>query len=245
MPGPAPRLHLPYRQWPNTDRLLWDSAMSPNDDPFAAAAGARLSKASQHSYLFAWRRFLGYLAVYEPTALEAAPGERLNIERVRAFAVHLAETNIPRSVAAQVQMLYLAARAMMPDNDFAWLKAAKSRLIAAAPHRPSGPVVTSLQLIKLGLALMDEVEPTAGAVLSLNDAIGYRDGLMFALTGFFPMRRKNVAALECRSPPLPGGRLLASDQIRRRNEDGNADRRPDSGTAGTVSYHLSQTFVDG
>jgi hypothetical protein len=52
MPGPKPRLHLPYSQWPAADRLLWEQAMA-SDDPFAEAAGARLAKASQHTYLFA------------------------------------------------------------------------------------------------------------------------------------------------------------------------------------------------
>ena len=57
--------------------------------PFADAAGARLAKASQHDYLFAWRRFLGFLAIHEPTALELAPAERLTIDRVRAFVLIL------------------------------------------------------------------------------------------------------------------------------------------------------------
>ena len=85
MRGPEPRLHLPYGQWPAADRLLWERAMGSDDDPFADAAGARLAKASQHNYLFAWRRFLGFLAIHEPTALELAPAERLTIERVRSF----------------------------------------------------------------------------------------------------------------------------------------------------------------
>ena len=33
MPGPEPRLHLPYAQWPAADRLLWERAMG-SDDPF-------------------------------------------------------------------------------------------------------------------------------------------------------------------------------------------------------------------
>ena len=133
MPGPEPRLHLPYGQWPAADRLLWERAMG-SDDPFAEAAGARLAKASQHNYLFAWRRFLGFLAIHEPTALEVAPTERLTIERVRPFVAHLAETNIPRSVASQVDALYQAARVMMPERDWTWLKAIKARLIGRRPR---------------------------------------------------------------------------------------------------------------
>ena len=196
MPGRKPRLHLPYGQWPAADRLLWERAMG-SDDPFADAAGARLAKASQHNYLFAWRRFLGFLAIHEPTALDVAPSERLTIERVRAFVAHLAETNVPRSVANQVHALYLAARVMMPERDWTWLKAVKARLYAAAPApAPTGPVITSVQLLDLGQQLMDESKPAPGTPISKDDAVRYRDGLMIALLAFIPIRRKNLAALE-------------------------------------------------
>jgi integrase len=197
MPGPEPRLHLPYREWPATDRLLREQAFA-SDDPFADAAGARLAKATQHSYLFGWRRFLGFLAIHDPTALELLPSERLTIERVRAFVSHLAETNTPRSVANQVQMFYLAARLMMPEHDWTWLKAVKTRLFAAAPaHAVPGPVITSLQLLDLGKQLMDDSNPVPGASISKNAAVRYRDGLMIAFVAFIPaLRRKNLAALE-------------------------------------------------
>src|SRR6195256_3348156 len=98
MPGRQPRLHLPYGQWPVEDRRLWERAVS-GDDPFGDAAGAHLAEASRKAYLFAWRRFLGFLAIEEPAALDTAPAERLTMERVRRFASPLAETNIPPSLA--------------------------------------------------------------------------------------------------------------------------------------------------
>ena len=196
MRGPKPRLHLPYGRWPAADRLLWEGAMG-SDDPFGDAAGAHLSKASRHNYLFAWRRFLGFLVLHDPTALEVAPNERLTIERVRLFVDHLAETNLPQSVAGQVGAFYQAARIMMPEEDWSWLRAVKTRLHRAAPvHPPSGLVVTSVQLLTLGLLLMDESKPAPGAPISIDDAVQYRDGLMFALLAFIPLRRKNLSALE-------------------------------------------------
>jgi hypothetical protein len=105
MPGLQPRLHLPYTRWPEADKRLWERAMS-SDDPFAGAAGRRLAKFTLHKYLFAWRRFLGLLAIVEPTAFDVTPSERLTIERVRVLVHHLAETNAPRSVAAQIGWLY-------------------------------------------------------------------------------------------------------------------------------------------
>jgi integrase len=168
-----------------------------SDDPFADAAGAHLSKASQHTYLFAWRRFLGFLAIHEPTALEIAPSERLTIERVRLFVARLGETNIPRSVAGQVGALYHAARVMMPEREWTWLRAVKARLYAAAAaHAPTGPVITSVQLLDLGQQLMDEAKPATDAPISKHDAVTYRDGLMIAFLAFIPIRRKNLATLE-------------------------------------------------
>jgi integrase len=196
MRGRAPRLFLPFRQWPASDRRLWEQAIG-SDDPFSANGGARLATATQNSYMFGWRRFLGYLALHEPRALEASPIERVTIERIRSFTAHLAETNSPRSVAGSVDAVYKAARLIMPDRDWAWLKAVKARLYRAAPrHAPSGPVITSLQLLDLGQQLMEESMPAPGTPLSLGDAIRYRDGLMFALVAFIPLRPKNLADLE-------------------------------------------------
>jgi len=196
MPGPEPRLHLPYTLWPAADRMLWERAMD-SDDPFSDAAGARLSKATQHNYLFAWRRFLGFLAIHEPEALGTAPAERLTIARVRAFVAHLAETNTPLSVASGVHSLYLISRLMMPECDWSWLKKIKTRLYAAAlTPGATGPVITSMQLLDIGQALMDENMPRAGKSIRFADAVRYRNGFMIAFLAFIPPRRKNLAALE-------------------------------------------------
>jgi integrase len=196
MSGFAPRLHLPYGEWPPEDQRLWEGAVGGNDDPFAGGAGAHLSAASQKYYLFGWRRWLGFLALDEPTALESTPAERITLERLRRFAAHLAETNLPQSVAGQVDAFYKAARMMLPERDWAWLKEIKARLYAVPPTvRAVKPVITSLQLLDLGLQLMDAARPATGAYVCLRHAVLYRDGLMIALLAFVPMRRKNVAAL--------------------------------------------------
>jgi integrase len=179
------------------DRVLWEQAAMGDNDPFATAPGAHLAKATLNGYLFAWRRFLGFLAIDEPTALEIGPAERLTVERVQRFAKHLAETNIPRSVAGTVKSLYLAALVMLPRRDWHWLKAIVARLYATAPtHVSARPVITSTQLLDLGQQLMEKSVPAADAPNGKRDAVRYRDGLMIALLAFIPLRRKNLAALE-------------------------------------------------
>jgi hypothetical protein len=196
MAGFEARLHLAYDEWPPADRLRWERTFA-EDDPFGDAAGARLAKSSRHQYLMGWRRFLGFLAIEEPAALELSPEQRLNPSRVRSFARHLAETNTPQSVAIQVDALYKAARIMLADIDLAWLKNIKARLHTAAPAAgAAGRVITSLQIRELGLKLMEAIQAEPGAPIRLADAVTYRDGLMFALLAYQPMRRKNTAAIE-------------------------------------------------
>ncbi len=193
MSGPQPRLHLPYSQWPAADQVLWQKGFG-EDDPFSRV---RLSAASQANCMRSWRRFLGFLNTQEPGGLDLHPGERLTAERVRLFAAQLARTNARNSVASLLQGLHAAARVMMPGRDWGWLKAIKDRVRVSAPA-PSRtrPVVTSSQLLELGLQLMNETRPDPTRRIRNSAAIAYRDGLMIALLAFIPLRRKNLAALE-------------------------------------------------
>ena len=136
--------------------------------------------------------------------------------RVRQFVKHLRETNTPHSVAIQIDSLYGAVRTLMPDKDWTWLLHIKTRLYAAAPRGDRvRPVITSVQLVDLGMALMEESKISAEKPISMADAIRYRDGLMFALLAQVPLRPKNAAALE-----------IGSDVI---NEDDMVDRHPTRG----------------
>ncbi len=168
-----------------------------NDDPFADGLGERLSKTTLHKCWMGWRRFLGFLTITEPDALETAPSKRLTIERVRRFVEHLRETNTPHSVASQMDSLYGAARTVIPEQDWSWLRDIKARLYSAAPRGNSArPVITSVQLVGLGIELMEECTVTANAPIAMADAVQYRDGLMIALLGYVPLRHKNFAAIE-------------------------------------------------
>jgi hypothetical protein len=196
MPGPQPRLHLPFAEWPETDKIMWQSELD-DDDPFSDGIAARLAKTTLHKYWMGWRRFLGFLTITEPEALGIVPTERLTNERVRRFAKHLAETNTPHSVAIQMDSLYGAARTMMPVLDWTWLRDIKTRLYSVAPRRSSTrPVITSVQLVDLGVELMEESKIDGHKPFSLDDAVRYRDGLMVALLAHIPLRHKNFAALE-------------------------------------------------
>jgi integrase/recombinase XerD len=199
------RLHLPFERWPAADQHLWQAATN-GDDPFGDAEGASLADTSKKQYLFAWRRFLGFLSLEDASALDLPASDRLTKARVALFVGHLGETHIPRSVAIQIDALYKAARVMMPKLDLSWLKSVKARLHSAAPLQgASGPVVTSPQILAVGERLMDELDPVAGDQITLAQALRYRDGLMLSLLAFLPLRRRNLASLEI-------GRHLVGEQ---------------------------------
>src|SRR5947208_1140593 len=117
MPGPSPKLHLPFDQWPEADQRLWANATA-RDDPFDDAPGARLAKTTLHGRWMAWRRFLGFLTITEPEALQIPAAKRVTIEQVRKYARHLGETNTPYSVACQVDVFYGAVRILLPKEDW-------------------------------------------------------------------------------------------------------------------------------
>src|SRR5205085_2411987 len=115
----------------------------------------------------------------------------------RQFARHLSETRSPASVVIGFQHTCNAARMMMPESDLGGLKKIIARLVKAVPPKAERrPAITSMQLLELGHALMDEIVPKIGEKMTIMDAIQYRDGLMIALTAFLPLRLKNLAALD-------------------------------------------------
>ena len=196
MSGPKPKLHLPFADWPEIDRQMWNAAVNSND-PFDHSSGARLAKTTLHKYWMEWRRFLGFLTITEPDILQRKPFERVTPERVRRFVEDLRKTNTAHSVAIQIDSLYGAARRLMPDEDWTWLRNMKTRLYAVAPRGSAlRPVITSVQLVDLGMVLMEESNISTNKPIRMADAILFRDGLMIALLAQIPLRHKNFAALE-------------------------------------------------
>jgi integrase/recombinase XerD len=124
----------------------------------------------------------------------------------------------------------------MPHEDWTWLRSVKTRLQATAPtHGRPRPVITSLALVDLGQELMDASKRRTGVSLRMIDAIRYRDGLMIALVGFHPLRRKNLAALEI-------GRHLVRQGDRWLLLLPRAEVKKKSRTAGSVPRLLSGCY---
>jgi hypothetical protein len=121
-------------------------------------------------------------------------------------------------ITIQVDALYKAARIMLPDSDLRWLRSIKARLHSAAPlQRPTGPVITSLQILQLGLILM--MYMTYGEAVN-SDEMSARRYLPEGLVQGCRLKRAIAtdAVIAYDDVVLPAGRLadrLRAEQYRK------------------------------
>ena len=101
-------------------------------------------------------------------------------------------------MAARIEQLGNALRAMAPEQDWRWVLRAVGRLRGPAvsvrrkPERLQSPE----KLVALGRSLMAQADDPAFGLPAVR-AARYRDGLMIALLALRPMRRRNLAAIRC------------------------------------------------
>src|SRR5262245_19240783 len=95
-----------------------------------------------------------------------------------------------------IATLRLIAQIIAPSSDFRWLSEIEKELaLVKRPRSKSDRVVLAEVLVLAGLTLMHEAE-LSQTMTDLGRACQFRNGLMIALLGFCPMRRKNFCALE-------------------------------------------------
>jgi integrase len=113
--------------------------------------------------------------------------------------IYVAEANARLSsttVHVAICCLRRVARYMVPGLDLAWLaEIGKDLALLAQARSKFDRVVLSDRLIEAGLTLIQEAEHSQ-TITKIAQAIQVRNGLMVAMLGFHPIRRKNFAALE-------------------------------------------------
>ena len=100
------------------------------------------------------------------------------------------------TIHASVWRLRRIARYMVPGLDLHWLaEIAKDLAMVAHPRSKTDRWVLPERLIEAGLTLIHEAEHSQ-TMTKLAQATQVRNGLMLAMLGFHPIRRKNFAALD-------------------------------------------------
>ncbi|WP_421693940.1 hypothetical protein [Aestuariivirga sp.] len=206
-------LHLPEADWPEGDRRRFAEAFYQPHDMFAdTASGTHLRSATKDAIHFSYRRWMGWIRSSHPDLMDAPPEFRVTPALLKDYVAHLRESCNERSVATQIAKLHDAFRYMYPERDWAWLREMTTRLERGIPKRGRKPILlTSQVLIDRSLARLDAVDAdyenchpdTTGKDIQYL-ALRYRDGLLVALAGFQPLRRRNLTELVIGSTLLRG-----------------------------------------
>ncbi len=205
IPRPPRRLlHLPVKDWPESDRLAFERAFADHFELFdEGGQGRHYAKRTRVSIISSWRRWLGWIQSSDPIALDLAPAERITPERVNAYTKSLAETNRALSIANAMHFLRDGGQLVDSSRDWQWLSILERRFMAQAGSSRRPPIpFNGRQLLDLGLDLMDKAVRELAAATAIPGvhvpkqiAIDHRDGLLLAILAVFPLRRSNVESL--------------------------------------------------
>jgi len=188
------RIGLTLDQWPDADRAAWERTTAPNDVFDTAAIAARWREKTRAQARYAYARWLTYLRDREPNALESPPAERLTPDRLEQYTLRLRQRLCEMSIAAELQHLSLALRALAPDIDWSWLRQRQYAVQKRArPREKRHKIVDPRRLVVLGNELMATAETQERR---LERARRFRDGLLIALLATRPLRRRSLAGIE-------------------------------------------------
>jgi integrase len=184
-------------RWPEPDRCAWKACLEPGDVLEPGGAGSSWAPHTRAKIAKGYGRWLTWLSTKGLLEPGATPGGRVNHERVLRYLQDLESLNAPYTVVARVQELYLALRAMAPDQDWGWLRSIERQLrnSAQSVRNKRARLVASSQLFSYGLELMNDAEVQTDGT-AVQKAIRYRDGLMISLLAARPFRRRNFCSIE-------------------------------------------------
>ncbi len=190
---------LKYEHWPAADRAAWDAAVVAGDVLDGGGPASQWAPTTVKTVKDGYGRYLTFLALQGWLDPDAAPGDRLTKERLRAYIAELQQDVAPITLRNRITNLSEALRVMAPGSDYLWLRRARGRLKARArPSRNKRRQIVPVQdLFALGLTLMQQAESGVDA-RALWQASRYRDGLMIMLLACRPIRRQSLVDMRLR-----------------------------------------------
>lgn len=188
------RIGTPLDQWPNEDRATWERASASADVFDTVAVAARWREKSRDQARYAYGRWLAHLDQHDPSALDSPVAARVTPDRLQSYVARLEQRVSTMSIAAELQHLALALRAMTPGEDWAWLRQRQyAYQKRARPREKRHKIVDPRRLVELGEQLMDSADSATG---KQERGRRYRDGLLIALLAMMPLRRRSLASLQ-------------------------------------------------
>lgn len=194
----AAHLSLPFDQWPDADRAMWQAALAEGDILEGAGPCADWAKTTRDNSRKAYAYWLRWLDYSDLLDREVSPCDRLTPERIAAYTFSLEDRVASSTVFTYILDLLAYVKRVAPERDWSWLIDIKNRLWARAyPARDKTPKIRPSQdLFELGIALMDSAVDASCRHNRLACELQFRDGLLIAFLAARPIRLKNLSALE-------------------------------------------------
>jgi integrase/recombinase XerD len=190
----AARRCKPMEEWPQWDRQCWQAALQAGDLLEEGGCRAEHSQFSNRAMEKGYGRWLAWLDSRHLLDAQAAPGDRITPDRVRAYAGHLEAENASGTAIARLMELKVTAAIMDRGRDWSWIYRMAPSI--RARHKPARPkrhrLVPIERLFSLGLDLMARAEVDTTPLRRFRT---YRDGLMIGLLASRPLRLRNLTGL--------------------------------------------------
>lgn len=184
-----------FEEWPQSDRIAWQSADRPRSRLNSHVGLSRYSSKRRSALRRAYGRWLGFLAQRLGVTGIATGLDHLDDANLQAFLDHMYARVSSCTVRGYVTDLETVVRAMAPGRSFDSLRqATRHTWRTASPERDKTHlVVPARDLAALGRSLMDAAALRRS---DLGKARAYRDGLTIALLIAAPVRIGNFASIE-------------------------------------------------
>jgi site-specific recombinase XerD len=190
------RLSLPVDLWPEADRSAWKAACQSSVRLRRGGAAGHLKAVTREDHTRAYGDFLRFLDWHALLRRDAPAATNVTPDNVAAYLAELRSRMRSMTVHVTICRLRRAARYMVPGLDLDWLnEIAKDLALVTYPHSKFDRLVLPERLIEAGLSLIRKAEDSQN-MTKLAQATQVRNGLMQAMLGFNPIRRKNFASLE-------------------------------------------------
>lgn len=193
---------LPLDEWPLRHREAWNAALASKDILDTNTVSVDWRPASIDRNRKAYGIWLSWHVVKGKDISDSRPEDLVTKDALRAFVADLRSVNVSATVSDRVQSLYCVMRILAPQSkgfDWDWLCKGMGRLrTMATPSRDKLSRLKSAgDIYALGLRLMAEADAAEHSrdMTLIEQALGYRDGLMIALLIHRPWRRANFASL--------------------------------------------------
>ena len=187
------RSSLPFAQWPQPDRDLFDSlfrAGGPLDD---RGALTHYRPVSRENHRYAYGYWLGWLTAHDPESFAADPIARATGARVGRWIASVAQLR-PVSRLSLLEQAMRIPIARAPDAELASASASGRAVRDHVRHRKTGRIVSTDTLLAAGLAHAAGRGLRTGCS-ALTRARAARDGAMIAFLALMPIRRRALVEM--------------------------------------------------